>query len=339
MRTTVRADDIDQLGVGMLRQKDSFRFVPLQSKTTTPSGLFRREAAASRNTGRVTPWPPRPYEEWKDTCDTLHLQLQVIGKVRLALSPLEPEWANVPLYLTGRGLWTSTIPHPSGEVFDIDVDLIDHRLAVRTGSGHVERIPLRVPVAGFYADLMSALERAGVPVEISTLPSEVPDPIPFFEDTVHASYDAAAVTRFWRVLLAVEAVLREHRARFQGKAPPVQLWWGSLDLTTTRFSGRSVTPPPDADVITRIGGDEEQFCGGFWPGNERMPKAAFFAYTYPKPDGAERSHWWNEELGELLLPYDDVRMSADPRQTLLDFLDEAFEQGWAGASESMSHHD
>src|SRR5207249_3448480 len=157
MRTTVRADDIDQLGVGMLRQKDSFRFVPLQSKTTTPSGLFRREAAASRNTGRVTPWPPLPYEEWKDTCDTLHLQLQVIGKVRLALSPLEPEWANVPLYLTGRGLWTSTIPHPSGEAFDIDVDLLEHRVAVRTGSGRLEHVPLHAPVASFYTALMAGL--------------------------------------------------------------------------------------------------------------------------------------------------------------------------------------
>ncbi len=272
--------------------------------------------------------PPLPYEEWKDTRDTLHMQLQVIGKVRLALSPLEPQWANVPLYLTGRGLWTSTIPHPSGEVFDIDVDLVDHRVAVRTGSGHVERVPLQPPVAGFYAELMAALERAGVPAEISTLPSEVPDPIPFPDDTVHASYDAAAVTRFWRALLGVEAVLREHRARFRGKAPSVQLWWGSLDLTTTRFSGRPVTPPADADVITRIGGDEEQFCGGFWPGDERTPYAAFFAYMYPKPDGIEVASRWNEELGEFLLPYDDVRASGDPRRTLLDFLDDAFDRSW-----------
>lgn len=273
-------------------------------------------------------WPPLPYDDWKDTCDTLHMQLQVIGKVRLALSPFEPQWANVPLYLTGRGLWTSTIPHPSGEVFDIDVDLVGHRVAVRTGSGHVERVPLQAPVASFYAELMAALERAGVPVEISALPSEVPDPIPFPEDTVHASYDAAAVTRFWRALLGVEAVLREHRARFRGKAPPVQLWWGSLDLAMSLYSGRPVTTPPDADVITRLGGDAEYFCGGFWPGNARTPHAAFFAYMYPKPDGVERGRWWNEELGEFLLPYDDVRETGDPRRTLLDFLDYAFDQCW-----------
>ena len=273
-------------------------------------------------------WPPLPYEEWNDTRDTLHMQLQVIGKVRLALSPLEPEWANVPLYLTGRGLWTSTIPHPSGEAFDLDVDLLEHRVAVRTGSGGFERVALQQPVASFYAELTAALERAGVPVEISVVPSEVPDPIPFPDDTVHATYDAAAVTRFWRVLLAVEAVLREHRARFRGKAPPVQLWWGSLDLTTTRFSGRPVTPPADADVITRIGGDEEQFCGGFWPGDARTPYAAFFAYMYPKPDGVESAHRWDDGRGEFLLPYDEVRESGDPRRALLDFLDYAFERTW-----------
>jgi Family of unknown function (DUF5996) len=281
-------------------------------------------------------WLPLPYEEWKDTRDTLHMQLQVVGKVRLALSPLEPQWANVPLYLTGRGLWTSTIPHPSGEVFDIDIDLVDHRVAVRTGSGRVEHVALHAPVASFYAEMMGALERAGVPVEISILPSEVPDPIPFPEDTVHASYDEAAVTRFWRVLLAVEAVLREHRARFRGKTPPVQLWWGSLDFTTTRFTGRPLTPPPDADVITRIGGDEEQFCGGFWPGDARIPYAAFFAYMYPKPDGVERARWWNDELGEFILPYDEVRESGDPRGTLLEFLDYAFEQTWTSGPGRVS---
>jgi hypothetical protein len=273
-------------------------------------------------------WLPLPYEAWKDTRDTLHMQLQVIGKVRLALSPLEPQWANVPLYLTGRGLTTSTIPHPSGEAFDIDVDLVEHRVAVRTGSGRVEHIALQPPVASFYADLMAALERAGVPVEISTLPSEVPDPIPFPDDTVHATFDAAAVTRFWRVLLAVEAVLREHRARFRGKTPPVQLWWGSLDLTTTRFTGKAVAPPAGADAITRVGSDEEQFSGGFWPGDARTPYPAFFAYMYPKPDGIESARLWSVELGEFLLPYDDVRTAADPRQALLDFLDFTFEAGW-----------
>jgi hypothetical protein len=265
------------------------------------------------------------------------MQLQVIGKVRLALSPFEPQWANVPLYLTGRGLTTSTIPHPGGEEFDIDVDLVDHRVAVRSGSGRVERVALQAPVAKFYTETMTALEQAGVPVEISTLPSEVPDPIPFPEDTVHGSYDRAAVTRFWRALLGVESVLREYRAHFRGKSPPVQLWWGTLDLAMSLFSGRPVATAPDADVITRLGGDEEFFCGGFWPGDQRTPYPAFFAYMYPKPDGVERARWWNEQLGEFVLPYDEVRESSDPRRALLEFLDYAFERCWTSTHDRAEH--
>jgi uncharacterized protein DUF5996 len=273
-------------------------------------------------------WPQLPFEEWNDTRDTLHMQLQVIGKVRLALSPLEPEWANVALYPTARGLWTSTIPHPSGEVFDVDIDLVEHRVEVRTGSGRIESMPLHVPVARFYSELMDALERAGVPVEISTLPSEVPDPIAFPEDTLHATYDREAVTRYHRVLLGVEAVLRERRARFNGKAPPVQLWWGALDLTMSLYTGRALEPPTHANVITRVGGDAEQFCAGFWPGDERTPRPSFFAYMYPQPDGVEQARRWSRERGEFLLPYDEVRTSKDPRAALLEFLDETFERTW-----------
>jgi len=277
----------------------------------------------------LTLWPALPYAEWKDTRDTLHMQLQVIGKVRLALSPFEPQWANVPLYLTGRGVTTSTIPHPGGDVFDIDADLVDHQVAVRTGSGRVERLPLQAPVAGFYTAMMDALARAEVPVEISTLPSEVPDPIRFPEDTVHATYDGEAVTRYWRTLLGIEAVLREFRARFRGKTPPVQLWWGSLDLAMALYTGRPVETPPDADAITRLGGDESYFCAGFWPGDHRLPEPAFFAYMYPKPDGVERAPWWHDQLGEFVLPYDDVRRSGDPRRALLEFVDGAFDVCWS----------
>jgi len=276
----------------------------------------------------LTLWPALPYAEWKGTRDTLHMQLQVIGKVRLALSPFEPQWANVPLYLTGRGVTTSTIPHPGGDVFDIDVDLVDHRVAVRTGAGRVEHLPLQAPVAGFYAAMMDALARAEVPVEISTLPSEVPDPIPFPDDTLHATYDGDAVTRYWRTLLGIEAVLREFRARFHGKTPPVQLWWGSLDLAMALYTGRPVETPPDADVITRLGGDESYFCAGFWPGDHRLAQPAFFAYMYPKPDGVEQAPWWHDALGEFVLPYDDVRRSGDPRAKLLEFVDGAFDVCW-----------
>jgi hypothetical protein len=276
----------------------------------------------------VTSWPELPYEDWRPTRDTLHMQLQVLGKIRLALSPLEPEWANVPLYLTARGLWTSTIPHPSGEVFDLDADLIDHRVSVRTGAGRVEQVSMQAPVAEFYSSLMDALARAEVPVEISTLPSEVADPIPFPDDAAHVTYDPVAVTRFWRALLSVEAVLREFRARFHGKTPPVQLWWGTLDLTASLYTGRPVTPPADAGVIARIGGDEQVFCGGFWAGDDRTPYPAFYAYLYPKPDGAEDVPRWDAERGEYILGYDEVRQSGDPRKTLLAFLDETFAATW-----------
>jgi hypothetical protein len=260
------------------------------------------------------------------------MQLQVIGKVRLALSPFEPQWANVPLYLTGRGVTTSTIPHPGGDVFDIDVDLVDHRVAVRTGAGRVEHVQLQAPVADFYAAMMAALARAEVPVEISTLPSEVPDPIPFPDDTLHATYDGEAVTRYWQALLGIESVLREFRARFRGKTPPVQLWWGSLDLAMALYTGRPVETPPDADVITRLGGDESYFCAGFWPGDHRLPHPSFFAYMYPKPDGVEQAPWWHDALGEFVLPYDDVRRSGDPRARLLEFVDGAFDVCWTPAS-------
>lgn len=278
----------------------------------------------------MTLWPALPYEQWKDTRDTLHMQLQVIGKVRLALSPFEPEWANVPLYLTGRGLTTSTIPHPSGEVFDIVADLADSRVDVRTGSGRVESVALHAPVSSFYSELMAALDSAQVPVEISPRPSEVADPISFADDTVHATYDPDAVRTFWRVLLSVEAVLRERRARFRGKSPPVELWWGSLDLAMSLYTGRAVPVDPSADVITRLGGDEEVFCAGFWPGDVRAPYPAFFAYMYPKPDGAEELPRWNEQLGEFILPYDEVRGSDDPRRALSEFVDSTFERVWTG---------
>jgi len=156
----------------------------------------------------------------------------------------------------------------------------------------------------------------------------VPDPIPFPDYTLHATYDGDAVTRYWRALLGIEAVLREFRARFHGKTPPVQLWWGSLDLAMALYTGRPVETPPDADVITRLGGDESYFCAGFWPGDHRLAQPAFFAYMYPKPDGVEQAPWWHDALGEFVLPYDDVRRSGDPRAKLLEFVDGAFDVCW-----------
>ena len=272
-------------------------------------------------------WPELPYGAWRNTKQTLQMYLQVVGKLRLALSPMEPQWANVPLYVTARGLNTSPIPHPNG-VFDVDVDFIDHVVAVRTTDGRTEGVRLEPrSVADFYAELMEALERAGVPVEISTMPQEVPDPIPFPDDRVHASYDPDWANRFWRVLVSVDAVLKEHRGRFRGKASPVHFFWGTFDHTYARFSGRPLEPPPEAGVIEREGGDAEQAAAGFWPGDDKTTMPAFFAYTYPKPDGIEEAALWSTDLGEFLLPYDDVRTAADPRRVLLDFLESTYRAG------------
>ena len=278
-------------------------------------------------------WPELPYEAWRPTRDTLHMYVQVIGKVRLTLAPMEPQWGQVPLYVTARGLNTSPIPHPAS-VFDIDVDLIDQVVSVRTVRGAVERIRLEPrSVADFYAELMSALAAAGVPVTITELPSEVSDPIPFPDDVGHASYQPEFATRFWRALVSIDSVMKEHRAEFRGKVSPVQFFWGTFDLAYSRFSGRSLEPPADADVITRHGADAEQACGGFWPGDERLPEPAFFAYTFPSPAGIEQAvvkpaaASWNAELGEFLLPYEAVRTAAEPRRDLLDFLETTYRAG------------
>ena len=284
-------------------------------------------------------WPALPYDEWRHTRDTLHMYAQIVGKLRLALSPFEPEWANVPLYVTARGLTTSPVPLGL-RTFDAEFDFVDHQLVLRASGGGMERLPLRGAVADFYAAVMDALRRLGFDVTISPGPSEVPDPIPFAEDRTHDSYDPEPVNRFFRVLSAVDVVLKEHRSRFRGKTPPAQFFWGSFDIVVTRFSGRPAQPPPGADTITRYGGDAEQICGGFWPGHPQHPAPAFFAYGYPKPEGIERASIrpagaaWNAELGEFLFPYDAMRAAPDPRQALLDFLQTTYDAsaerlGWS----------
>ncbi len=273
------------------------------------------------------PWPELPYEAWRDTRHTLHMYLQIVGKLRLALAPMEPQWAQVPLYVTARGLNTSPIPHPNG-VFDVDVDFVDHVVSVRTVAGAVEQIRLEPrTVADFYAELMGALERAGVPVEITTTPTEVANRTPYPEDVEHSSYEPDWANRFWHALVAVDSVMKEHRARFLGRVSPVQFYWGSLDLGYTRFSGRLLEPPADTDVIMRLTHDAEQACAGFWPGDDNVREPIFFAYTWPQPDRIEATPGWNAALGELVLPYEAVRTATDPRQALLDFLETAYRAG------------
>jgi hypothetical protein len=282
---------------------------------------------------RLAEWPELPYDAWAPTMETLHMKLQIIGKIRLALTRREPQWANVPLYLTARGLTTS--PMWSGQAgFAIDVDLIDHEVVVAMNDGRIERVALRArPVADFYHELIDRLHRLDINPAISTTPSEVANRIPFPEDTVHAAYDPDWAHRFWRLLARIDLVLKEHRGRFRGKAAPVSFWWGTFDLSVARYSGRPVQPPAGSGIIRRVGGDAEQACVGFWPGSEPLREPAFFAYTYPKPAGIEQAAigpegaGWNAAIGEFILPYESVRQSTDPRKAILEFAESTFQAG------------
>jgi hypothetical protein len=237
----------------------------------------------------------------------------------------------VPFYLTARGLTTS--PLWSGRTgFAIDVDLIDHKVIVAMNDGRTERVALQArPVADFYQELIGRLHALDIDVAITTRPSEVEDPIPFPEDTVHAAYDPEWAHRFWRLLARIDLVLKEDRARHLGRMSPVSFWWGTFDLALARYSGQAVKPPEGAGVIRRVGGDAEQCCVGFWPGNATLREPAFFAYAYPKPAGIEDATIhpgaWNPALGEFILPYDSVRRSPDPRQAILDFAESTFMAG------------
>jgi hypothetical protein len=282
----------------------------------------------------MTEWPDLPYDDWKETRATLHMYTQVLGKLRLALSPFEPQWANVPLYVSARGLTSSAMP-VGLRALDAELDLVDHALVLRSSDGGVERRPLGGAVADFYGDVLAALARLGVDVALSPVPSEVADPIPFPEDRTHDTYEPAQAQRFWRALSMVDAVLKAHRAGFRGKTPPISFWWGTFDLSLARFSGKAITPRADAGLIERYGGDAEEICCGWWPGDERLPQPAFYAYAYPSAAGIERASIrpdgaaWNPTLGEFVMPYDVVRAAPDPRQAILDFATSTYEAGAA----------
>jgi hypothetical protein len=275
-------------------------------------------------------WPALSFEPWKDTRDTLHMYTQVVGKLRLALAPFEPQWAQVPLYLTARGLTSS--PMPLGlRTLEVGFDLIAHRLYLATSDGAVRRIPLEPrTVADFYREFLEALDELDARVEFTAGPSEVPDPIPFAEDTVHRSYDPDAVTRFFSVLSQVGVVFKEHRAEFRGRHTPVHFFWGTFDLAYARYCGRDAEPYGD-DIIMRRSTDVEQIASGWWPGSDEFPEAAFFSFVYPKPEGIEREEVtptgaaWNGDLGEFILRYGDARSAPDPRAAVLDFLRSTYE--------------
>jgi hypothetical protein len=278
-------------------------------------------------------WPALPLEEWKDTCATLHMWTQVVGKVRMALTPTVNHWWHVPLYVSPRGLTTSAIPYTAGD-FDIEFDFLDHQLIMRTSPGEVRRLPLAAQsVAVFYRDVMSALRSLGIDLRIWTMPVEVPNPVPFDQDYGHASYDPEYAGRLWRILLSVDTVFREFRSGFLGKCSPVHFFWGSFDLAVTRFSGRRAPERPGADAITREAYSHEVISAGWWPGGAGIPGPAFYAYAAPEPPGLRDARIrpdnasYNAELSEFLLMYDDVRGAASPRRALLDFLQSTYEAG------------
>lgn len=276
-------------------------------------------------------WPELPFEAWKDTQNTLHLWFQVVGKVKLELCPFSNQWWEVALHLTPRGLTTGLIPLQN-ESFSVDFDFIDHKLFIKVSDGTVKELTLEPrTVADFYSLFMQTLASLGIEVKISTLPSEMPDGIPFEQDTQHSAYDGVYVQRCWRVMLAVQRVIERYRVPFHGKNSPVQFFWGGFDLNETRFNGKSATPPPYGGRIMQYGENEENFAVGFWPGSEKFPHAALYAYMLPAPQNIatakvqpEAAHY-DANMGEFILLYDDVRQLASPEQAIETFFQSSYE--------------
>ena len=280
-------------------------------------------------------WPELPYAAWKDTCATLQLWTQVVGKICLTLTPwLNHSW-HITLHVTARGLSTPLVPY-GGRHFQIEFDFIDHVLWLRTSDGQVRQLMLKpMPVAEFYADVLHALSEIGISVAINEMPNEIVDAVPFSADRTHAAYQRDFAERFWQVLLRVHEVFSRFRTAFLGKASPVHFFWGSFDLAVTRFSGRRAPPHPGGvphlpDTVAREAYSHEVSSAGFWPGGGPIDYAAFYSYAYPAPDGfaatpvrPAQAHF-SKELGEFILPYDAVRTAADPRQTLMDFLQSTY---------------
>jgi hypothetical protein len=285
----------------------------------------------TQSTPGAAPWPELPLGEWKETLETLHMWMQVVGKIRLAQAPFVNHWWHVPFYLTARGLTTSPMPY-GDRLFEIDFDFIDHALWIRTGEGSRRRVDL-VPrtVADFYAEVMSTLRRLGFEIDIWTRPVEIEDPIPFDQDDVHSTYDPVYAARCWRAMAQAVRILERFRGEFTGKSSPVHFFWGSFDLALTRFSGRPAPPHPGgfpnlADRVTREAYSHELASAGWWPGNDRYPAPAFYAYAYPEPEGLRdraigpEAAYYDPELGEFILPYDAIREAADPDAEILRFL-------------------
>ena len=291
------------------------------------------ESNGKINSSQLEVWPTLPLEEWKDTCATLHMWTQIVGKIRLAQTPLVNHWWNVTLYVSSRGLATSPIPYGT-RYFEIEFDFVDHQLVINTCEGYAGTVAL-VPrtVSAFYHEVMDTLRKLGLEISINTMPQEVPNPIPFPEDQEHASYDADYANRFWRILYQSDKVLKEFRSRFIGKCSPVHFFWGSFDLAVTRFSGRPAPPRPGADLITREAYSHEVISHGWWPGGGDIKGPAFYSYTAPEPAGLglqtvrPEQAFYKKEMSQFLLMYDDIRTVKRPDETLMEFCESTYEAG------------
>jgi Family of unknown function (DUF5996) len=278
-------------------------------------------------------WPELKWSDWQQTADTLHMWTQIVGKTRLALSPLQAHWWNVPLYVSARGLNTSAMPYGS-EFLEISFDFVSHDLKFFLSTGASLSTPLRAQsVAAFYAEYQRSLAALGVTVNIHATPVELQHPIPFAEDEQHASYDPQAAHRFWRVLMRADQIFQQFSSGFVGKVSPVHFFWGSFDLAVTRFSGRPAPPRPNVDAITREAYSHEVISAGFWPGNGGFGEAAFYCYAAPAPKGLEDAAiqpakaGYNSVLGEFIYLYEDLRREPSPDEALLAFLESSYEAG------------
>ncbi|MFY9954421.1 DUF5996 family protein, partial [Bradyrhizobium sp.] len=281
-------------------------------------------------------WPELPTARWRDSCETLHLFTQIVGKIRLKRSPwLNHSW-HVTLYVTARGLSTSPVPD-GARTFEIDFDFIEHCLRISTSDNAQRQFALAgQSVASFYQAVMAALGELGIAVAIDEMPNELLEPIKFSQDTRHASYDPEAVGRFFQILVSADQVFKQFRTGFIGKASPVHFFWGSFDLAVTRFSGRRAPRHPGGvpnlpDAVACEAYSHEESSAGFWPGSGAIDYPAFYSYAYPEPPGFRATKvrpdaaFFSEALGEFILPYDAMRSAADPDQALLDFLQSTYE--------------
>jgi len=306
----------------------------LYHEVTTPP-TTKEDAMPSSSVSRDD-WPSLPLSEWIDSCTTLHLWTQIVGKIRLTQTPWINHTWHVALYVTARGLTTTTIPY-GARVFQVDFDFIDHVLLIQSNDGQTGSLPLEPQtVARFYQRLKEQLARLGLDVKIHPKPNEVPDPIPFDEDEIHGAYDPEYANRFWRILTQADRVLKRFRSGFIGKCSPVHYFWGAPDLAVTRFSGRRAPQHPGGipnlpDRVTRDAYSHEVSSCGFWSGGGAVPYPVFYSYAYPEPAGFRAAAvkpdaaFYSEDFREFVLPYDEVRRAASPDNVLLDFLQTTYE--------------